>query len=261
VFSKALGSSVLLESGALKNVVRSGSVGDYWARSTARVLFPYDVAGTTATLIDIDALAERYPHVVEYLKLNRIALEGREHGAFKDKRWHRFGRSQNLGCWEQPKILVPYMVPRLCAYCDLDDSYYFINVTTGGYGLTVNSAQVPLEYVCALMNNPALDFFLKRISTTFRGGYYAANKQYIERLPISAADTRSARHARQDIAEAVRELQRLKKRRLVNLLPDDRSNLEREAAVRQHQIDRLVYDLYDLTDDDIALVEDSVPPA
>ena len=34
-----------------------------------------------------------------------------------------------------------------------------------------------------------------------------------------------------------------------------------DIAVIERQIDRLVYDLYGLTDDEIALVEESVPPA
>ena len=35
------------------------------------------------------------------------------------------------------------------------------------------------------MNSRLLDFYLKKVSTNFHGGYFAANKQYIEQLPIS----------------------------------------------------------------------------
>ena len=44
-------------------------------------------------------------------------------------------------------------------------------------------------------------------------------------------------------------------------LPQERDSLTRELAATDNRIDRLVYDLYGLTDDEIALVEGSIPPA
>ena len=81
----------------------------------------------------------RFPLAWGYLKRNRKLLEDREKGKFKDQQWYRFGRSQNLGMWEQPKLMVPYMITNLAAYYDAADNYYFINVTTGGYGITVDA--------------------------------------------------------------------------------------------------------------------------
>ena len=43
--------------------------------------------------------------------------------------------------------------------------------------------------------------------------------------------------------------------------PQASGSLMREKAMWESRIDRLVYDLYGLTDDEIALVEESVPPA
>lgn len=153
VFSKSLGRWVTLESAALKDVVRSGSIGQYWARATAKLLFPYDIVGKNAYLVTRDALGQRYPMVLAYLELNRGELEARERGGFRDASWYRFGRTQNLGCWEQAKLLVPYMVTDLAAYCDSNDNFYFVNVTTGGYGLTIDPSFGSREYVCALLNN------------------------------------------------------------------------------------------------------------
>lgn len=90
--------------------------------------------------------------------------------------------------WEQPKLMVPYMITRLAAYPDRTDSYYFINVTTGGYGLTVDDSHGELLFLSRLLNSRLLDFYLKKVSTNFQGGYFAANKQYIEQLPIRVID-------------------------------------------------------------------------
>jgi hypothetical protein len=45
-----------------------------------------------------------------------------------------------------------------------------------------------LPFLCAILNSPVADFFFKRVSSTFHGGYYAANKQFIERIPVPMLD-------------------------------------------------------------------------
>jgi len=187
VISKELGEPVRLETALLKPVVRSGDIGPFWAKPEARVLFPYQVQDNEARLYSSHQMEERFANAWAYLRRSRRLLEAREENSFRDAEWFRFGRTQNLGMWEQPKIMVPYMITRLSAYLDLADHYYFINVTTGGYGITIDQSRCSLGFLCGLMNSAVLDFFLKRVSTNFHGGYFAANKQYIEQLPIASA--------------------------------------------------------------------------
>jgi len=184
VVSKELGESFLIEEEILKRVVRSGSIGRYHAETTAMVLFPYEVKQNQARLYTPPEMEQNFPLAWDYLIKNKNLLELREHGSFKDKDWYRFGRTQNLGLWEQPKLLVPYMITNLGAYLDVTDNFYFINVTTGGYGITTSGEHGSLAYLCALLNSEPLNFCFKRVSTNFHGGYFAANKQFIERLPI-----------------------------------------------------------------------------
>ena len=188
VVSAQLGESTLLESAILKRVIRSGSIGRYSATPTALVLFPYEVKDREARLYTPKEMQDGFPRAWEYLNRNRDLLAGREKGKFRDAQWYRFGRTQNLGMWEQPKLMIPYMITELAAYLDREAGFYFINVTTGGYGITTNQKAGSLEYLCALLNSRLLDFYLKRVTTTFRGGYFAANKQFIELLPIRPVD-------------------------------------------------------------------------
>ena len=187
VVSKELGDWVQIEAAVLKSVVRSGDIGPFWAKPEALVLFPYEVRDNEADLYSAREMEENFPNAFRYLKHNRKRLESREDNKFRDDNWFRFGRTQNLGIWEQPKIMVPYMITRLSAYLDISDHYYFINVTTGGYGITTDPSKCSLGLLCGLMNSHVLDFYLKRISTNFHGGYFAASKQYIEQLPIASA--------------------------------------------------------------------------
>jgi hypothetical protein len=175
--------------------------------------------------------------------------------------------------WEQPKLLVPYMVKELSAYLDLDDKYYFINVTTGGYGLVTNENLPSLPYLCALLNSRLLGFYLKRVSTTFHGGYFAANKQFIEQLPIRPINfSDPADKARHDrlvaLVERMLELNK-QKARVAASLPRHggvkpplhemqtagATELERDIAATDAEINNLVYELYGITDEERKIIE------
>jgi type I restriction-modification system DNA methylase subunit/predicted type IV restriction endonuclease len=259
VYSKALGEWTSLESGILKPVVRSGSVGRYWAETTAVVLFPYRVEKNSAELYTQSEMEEHYPLAWKYLERNKTLLEEREKGKFRDSQWHRFGRTQNLGLWEQPKLMIPYMITRLSAYPDWSDNYYFINVTTGGYGITVNESEGDLAYLTSLINSRLLDFYLKQISTNFSGGYFAANKQYIEQLPIRTIDFSDAedaeRHER--MVGLVERMLGLHERLAEARIERERTVVGHQISATDKQIDCLVYELYGLTDEEIAIVEEA----
>ncbi|MEA3440206.1 MAG: Eco57I restriction-modification methylase domain-containing protein, partial [Chloroflexota bacterium] len=257
VFSQELQEWITLEEKLLKLVVRSGSIGRYWVTPTAWVLFPYEVENKNARLYSNSEMKNKWPLAWKYLKRNKKLLENREKGKFKDLQWYRFGRTQNLGLWEQTKLLVPYMVTNLSAYYDVDEHFYFINVTTGGYGITIDESKMSYSYLCGLLNSRLMDFYLKLVSTNFRGGYYAANKQYIEQLPIRTIDfsnpADTVRH--NTMVTLVETMLDLHKSLAAARTPTEKQMLQRQIETTDQQIDALVYELYGLTEDEIRIVE------
>ena len=181
VYSKELKQEISLESDLLKPVVRSGEIGRFWAKPTAHVLFPYQFERGKSKLIPESEMMRKYPNTYDYLTKNKFLLANREHGKFKSSGWYQL-YPKNLDLWEQPKILIPYMITNLSAYCDRSN-LYFVNVTTGGFGITIHSDTSSLEYFTGLLNSCLLDWFLKQVSTTFHGGYFAANKQFLAQAP------------------------------------------------------------------------------
>jgi len=258
VFSKELNDWVRLESRILKPVIRSGDITRYSAEVTALVLFPYEVKESLARLFSSSEMQYNYPLAWDYLNHNKKLLEDREKGKFRGSQWYRFGRTQNLGMWEQPKLMIPYMVTNLAAYLDMSDNYYFINVTTGGYGITSNESSGSLYYLCGLLNSHLLDFYFKQVSTTFHGGYFAANKQYIEQLPIFPIDfsdpADKARHDR--MVKLVEQMLSLHKQLAAAKTLDEKTRIQRQIDSTDYQIDQLVYELYDLTEKEIQIVEE-----
>ena len=100
-----------------------------------------------------------------------------------------------------------------------------------------------------LLNSNILDFSLKQISTTFRGGYMALNRQYIEKLPIRTINfddtTDVALHDR--MVTFVEQMLQLNKELADVKLPNEKERIQRQIDATDKQIDKLVYELYDLT--------------
>jgi type I restriction-modification system DNA methylase subunit len=255
-FSKELQEKVILEEGILKCVVRSGDIGRYHAQATCLVIFPYKVENGNARLLSAKEIEANYPLAWNYLKQNKRVLENREGGKFRDDEWFRFGRTQNIGMWEQPKILIPYMITRLSAYLDTEDHYYFVNVTTGGYGILTHNDKVSMPYLTALLNSRLLDFCLKRITTNFRGGYFAANKQYIEQLPLRTIDFNNPKEKKlhDDLVKLVDVMLDLRKREQ-GTKDHELEQLKRQIEKTDHEIDERVYELYGITENEIKIIE------
>jgi hypothetical protein len=139
--------------------------------------------------------------------------------------------------------------------------YYFVGSGGGGgggYGILLKPSDHSPLYVLGLLNSQLLDFYLKSISSPFRHGYYAYNKQYIERLPIrqiNFADKHDKKR-HDTLVKLVEEMLELQKERTeAGELDDRRHALQRRIEEVDREIDRLVYDLYGLTEEEIRIVE------
>jgi hypothetical protein len=109
-----------------------------------------------------------------------------------------------------------------------------------------------------LLNSNVLDFYLRRISTTLRGGFFRYFTQFIAQLPIRTIDfSNSADKARHDrMVALVEQMLSLNKKLAAAKTEHDKTTLQRQIGTTDRQIDRLVYELYDLTPEEIRIVED-----
>ena len=258
VYSKELDRHVVLESALLKPVIRSGEIGRFWAEPTATVLFPYKITNGKAYLIPEKEMKEEYPKAWDYLLANKALLSSREHGKFKSSGWYQL-YPKNLERWEQLKIMLPYMITRLAAFYD-DADNYFVNVTTGGFGVVTDPAHGSMKYMTGVFNSALLDWYLRQVTTNFHGGYFAANKQYIEQLPIRPINfSNPADKARHDkmVKLVDRMLELNKQKHSGKLAPSQVERLDREIASTDAEIDELVYELYGITDEERKIIENA----
>ncbi|MGC8585282.1 MAG: TaqI-like C-terminal specificity domain-containing protein [Thermoplasmata archaeon] len=89
--------------------------------------------------------------------------------------------------FEQPKIITQVLASRNTFALDNEGEYYFVGGgNAGGYGIVLKEEYKDYYYyILALLNSKVLEFYLKNISTPFRGGYFSYGKRFIEQLPIA----------------------------------------------------------------------------
>jgi hypothetical protein len=255
-YSKQLGRKVKLERKAISEFLQGREIKPYLILPSGKtVILPYEMQAGVARLVSPERMDENFPRAWAYLCANKRYLERREKGRFRGTGWYMYGRQQNIDLMLLPKILVPDIADRASFALDESGAYAF----TSGYGITLRATvgESP-KYLLGLLNSKLLDFYLKSVSTTMRGGFFRYFTQFIERLPIRTIDfSNAAEKARHDkmVALVDRMLEMNKKKHSGKLAPSELDRLEREIASTDHEIDELVYELYGITEAERKTIE------
>ena len=185
-------------------------------------------------------IIDNYPAILKHLEQFKTQLEpkpknhsgpwpGRKPGTYK---WYEIQDAVDyFEEFEKEKIMLPDI--SLKAECLIDYS--------GAY--CVNTAYIIPKsdlYLLGLLNSNLVHFFYSNLTSTIRGGYLRFIRQYLEQIPVSLTDKL--------IVDKVRSLVL----RINDLIKTDPTA---DTTALEQEIDRLVYGLYGLTEEEIGIVE------
>ncbi len=204
-----------------------------------RLIFPYRTINNKSIIIDQPTYKKNYPLTWKYLEINKKKLSSRNKGKIGDS-WYGYVYKKNHTKFDQAKLLVPSISSRASFAYDEDGNFYFVGSGGGGgggYGITLKEkSNLSYEYLLGLLNSKLLDTYLQSYSSPFRGGYYAYNRQYIEKLPIYIPD-----ESEKEKFEMCKKIEELVKQMLV-LRKDE--NKQADADFLEKKIDEMVEKIY-----------------
>jgi hypothetical protein len=131
--------------------------------------------------------------------------------------------------------------------------------TTKAYSLAFKDDMTMNElYILGVLNSSVTWFYISSISSVFRGGFYVFATDPLVYIPIPRIDFSDPgdveRHDR--MVALVNSMLELNRRlHSGGLSTHEKSVIERRIAATDREIDALVYDLYNLTEDEIRIVE------
>jgi len=174
--------------------------------------------------------------------------------------WYSFSRIQALDVMPLPKLFTPDLAPRAAFSWDPTGECFFTGGVAGGYGI-LPADGYEIEYLLGLLNSRLLDWVIRRTATSMRGGWYSFEARFIRSLPIAqpGAGHDRGRECSTAIVGLVEQAVALAAELHAARTAQDAAHCRREFQTVNTAIDRIVYELYGLTDDEIALVEESTP--
>jgi hypothetical protein len=242
-----------IESALLFPQIKGGEMKRYNVLETDRVIiFPYK----NGALLSQEKLQSDYPFMWQYFKAHQDYLETREEGKLRGIGWYGYTRSQALSSMQQSKIVTPDYYAQASYGYDKEGKYFFFGGGAGGYGIVLKPGWQP-EYVLGLLNSKLLDWKLHKISVRQYQTAFSYVKKYIEQLPIHPIDlSNHAEKSRHDkMVLLVEQIIDLNKRKTESKDASEHKRLQRVIDSTDQQIDVLVYELYGLTPEEIAIVE------
>ena len=173
--------------------------------------------------------------------------------------WLAAPRSPEL--FASPKIIMRRTDDRLLSSLEVASAI----CVNSCHVIKLNEANVRCEYVLGLVNSKLMQRVFEVQNPQMIGKVFAEIKViYVERLPIRAINfsDKSDKAAHDRMVKLVEQMLELHRQLAAARTPQEKIALERQIAATDTQIDRLVYDLYGLTADEIKIVEgkaDAVP--
>ncbi|MCH9001044.1 MAG: restriction endonuclease subunit M, partial [Planctomycetes bacterium] len=219
-----------------------------------KVIYPYDL--TTGEVCSEEIFVAQYPNTWRYLESSREALRGRSYFERSNKKWYELWCQRDPLLFVSAKILGPEIAKR--GEFTLCRAPLFFNNKLKGIVLD-RATEESIGYILGVLNSRLLVFMHRLIAPPKGSGYFEVKTVVLGRLPIQRVDFANAQDvARHDhMVELVDRMLSLHKQLGAAKTPTDKTAIQRQIDATDRQIDQLVYELYDLTDEEIRIVEEA----
>jgi type I restriction-modification system DNA methylase subunit len=205
--------------------------------------------------VDIDSYPAIRAHLEKWKedltpKSDQSANRGRKPGRYA---WYEIQDDvAYYEAFDRPKLIFP----------DICKGPRFALDTSGSYlANTAYCLGTDDRYLLGFLNSRLFWFAISNISIPFgiRAGEYRYRLicQYMERVPIRVVDVanRADKSSHDQIVKLVEQMLELHQRLAAARTPPEKTSLDRQIAAIDAQIDRLVYELYGLSAEEIRIVE------
>jgi hypothetical protein len=257
IYSPQKGAEYLLEPTFLKPALRGRSIGRYEVVGIKLLLIvPYEISNGKSQLVPEERLSKHAPKTLDYLQECKQRLDQREKGRFKDQPgWYAYGYPRSMTRFDSLKIAMPDVCNRGKYWLE-DKPHWLID---SAYGILPLNQDVDLRFLLGILNSPLLTYFLKETGTPLRGGYFRMKTAYLNPFPIRTIDFDDPTDKAQydQMVALIERMLELHKRLSTAKIAHEKTMIQRQIEATDRQIDRLVYELYGLTEEEIAIVEEA----
>jgi adenine-specific DNA-methyltransferase len=170
-----------------------------------------------------------------------------------DKNKGEYATIPNKSYFEKPKLFLREIAERLTVCYD-EERYYSLNKA---YVLSIKDNKISIKLLLGLLNSSLLSWFfrIRFESAHVRGGHLQFKKQYTSQIPIKIP----ASVQEKKIISLVNQMLELQKKyHNEKIIGNEKERLKSQIDAVDYEIDQEVYKLYELTPEEINIVEESL---
>ncbi|ANN64083.1 methyltransferase [Brachyspira hyodysenteriae] len=248
-YSKSLDKEIEIERGFIKPFLLGKDLKRYTDVQPIRwVIFPYNINLNPAVLYSQKEIKEQFPKAWEYLQENRKELENRERGRMKNDKFYAYIYPKSLNEFEHKKISFPDINMRMQAVIDDKNLYH----TTTIYSIVFNEKAIyNINVYMGIFNSKLFTYYVKKTGTILRGNTTRFKPQYINDFPIPDID----KNTEENLIKLVDNIIDLNKKLSSEKNPNTIEMLNTRIQAVDKAIDKIVYALYGLNDEEIKIIE------
>ena len=182
--SKFLQEEICLENNILKPLLKGAEIKRYAQPKPNNVLiFPYSTDNDKLISFARTDM-KRYPLTFEYLNSTKDKLLKRSN--VDTKNWWLYPYPKNLLIMEKPKIIYQVLSREDSFTLDEHGEYFYVGGgNAGGYAITTESNDInELKFLLGILNSKLTTFFISKVASCFRGGYYSFGKHSFEHFSL-----------------------------------------------------------------------------
>jgi len=228
VFTKKEIAEKSLEVALLKKLIVGGEIHQYYLNSISEKSIIY---------ITDENDVSTYPQIQKELLNNKSQLELRREAANGTIKWYSLNWPRRKKLFEQPKILVRQTANRIIAA--YDDKKWFC-LKSGIIIQLPQDTQLNYLYLLGLLNSSLMNFIYTDLVHEEERIFPEVKPIQLFKLPIKVADEKA-----QIIVEKL----------VAKIVSIKKKNPQADTSELEAEIDKLVYQLYGLTEEEIKIVE------
>ncbi|QCB51989.1 hypothetical protein E5720_16420 [Rhodococcus sp. PAMC28707] len=230
-------------------------------KADARIIYPYRKTTLAQNRSGFEVIPESvmhasYPLADKFLKAHRSDIEGRGDVSARERKkaFYVYGRTQAIGYADlAPKIV--YTVNQRGEKYGLDTTgiAFQSGGTAGEVAIYPRDLGYSLDFVLALLDQPAIEFFLRKRGSPFLGGYYARGSAVMNDVPVPKLDF--ANESDVEFHDKVSELMvELRKLHAKTATTSERRMTQHQARIDSaaHEVEALFQDRWGLSANTVA---------
>lgn len=231
--------NVTVEKEFFKPLLKGADTHRYEVLETDKVVFfPYKLANGKSKFVELDELRKKYPLTYSYVVDNEKEFKSRERGkAGNMKEWYAYIYPKNLTKFEQDKLSSMEICTNHPNVALNDSGFY--HATTVYSWVKKDYVKESYEFFLAVANSNLIWWFIMNTGDTLRGDARRFKSNYLNPFPLPTnVSEKTEKTVKEKVLEVIQNKSEGK----------DTSSLEQ-------QIDTLVYKLYNLTWEEVQVVD------